>query len=786
MPFSSLDFISPKITLNYNGHNSHSSRIGGFLSLCLLIIIFILIFYCFWDLINPKFCTSFIYDEDVITKKIFQKINYLGINHFIQIYSHNNDGYFGNINNKNIIIYGIKENNKIYSNNNDEIVNLELSNIEHWLYDKCEKISDIHEKLFSKISNIVSNYSSSICLRYYYNPTDKKYYEIGNEGYLEPFLETNSLKEKRNSYKIIIKKCINSPFIKNFMGFECNSENEINKYLGIYKEIFIYFSNNKIVPFNLKNPIKSYFYSLSSSLNNYSYFENNIIFIPTKVTINRGYFIQTHKNVMTYTLNSYYNIDKNINNDFQNIVGLFNLYLNNKILNYEITSTNLIDILSRLGGIIKVLFFIFEVLNYLNHHYTIIENTKELFKIASGIETEFYDERDYMNFDGIRHVTTKNYKIRQLNTNDGLIRNFSPIMNKKKLKIPEPSPKARLSSKKNNISIYQINMTSNKKNKLSKRNTNTFNIKNHDKRKSYLSQVIHSKDKDSKNNSSFANNQSIHEYISYNQNQTIEKASNNLKQKDSKENNQKNERSKKSNNELNFSIRNKKSRKTNLRLPSNNNLEKNERNPHLFLRTNNEGRHKSINYGNQKKRNSILHKNYLIPKISSEVVNDSSKQNLVNSKNLIMSINHIKSHNERNKFDDSINRLDFNNNVTEIATSTKNLNVFSNNNGNLDPSAILKSIVKNKLKLEIAEPKDGLGFNQNYLNQKTNIFEFLKSLFICGKRNVNKISLISNFRLKLLSEEHLYRNQINLYLIQKIFQIEESYKFDINELYHNL
>ena len=606
---------------------------------------------------------------------------------------------------------------------------------------------------------------------------------MGNEGYIEPSLKIFNLKEKTNSYKIIIKKCINSPFVENFMGLECNSENEINKYLGIYKEIFIYFSNNKIMPFNFKNPIKSYFYSLSSSLNNYSYFENNIIFIPTKITINRGYFIQTHKEFMTYTLNSYYSIEKKINNDFQNIVGLFNLYLNNKILNYEITSTNLIDILSRLGGIIKVLFFIFEVLNYLNHRYTIIEDTKELFKITSGIETEFYDERDDMNFDNIRHLTTKNYKIKQLNTNDGLIRNFSPIMNKKKLKIPEPSPKARLS---NNISIYPINMTSNKKNNLAKRNTNSFNIRINDKRKSYLSQRIHLKNKNSRNNSSFINNQSINEYKSYNQDQTIEKTSNNLKQKDNKENNLKIERSKKCNNEINFSIRNKKSRKSNLRLPSNNNLEKNERNPHLFLRNNDERRHKSINYDNQKKRNSILHKNYFIPKISPEAVNDSSKQNLVNSKNLLMNINHIYSHNERNKFDDSINRLDFNNNVTEMATSTKNLNIFTNNNGNLDPSAILKSIVKNKLKLEIAEPKDGLGFNQNYLNQKTNIFELLKSLFICAKKNVNKISIISNFRLKLLSEEHLYRNQINLYLIQKIFQVEESYKFDINELYHNL
>ena len=63
---------------------------------------------------------------------------------------------------------------------------------------------------------------------------------------------------------------------------------------------------------------------------------------------------------------------------------------------------------------------------------------------------------------------------------------------------------------------------------------------------------------------------------------------------------------------------------------------------------------------------------------------------------------------------------------------------------------------------------------------------FLNHFLYAQKKNMNKIGLINIFRLKLLSEEHLYRNHINLYLIQKIFQIDDSYKFDINELYYNL
>ena len=50
----------------------------------------------------------------------------------------------------------------------------------------------------------------------------------------------------------------------------------------------------------------------------------------------------------------------------------------------------------------------------------------------------------------------------------------------------------------------------------------------------------------------------------------------------------------------------------------------------------------------------------------------------------------------------------------------------------------------------------------------------------------NNINLISQFRKKLLSEEHLFKVHINLYLLEKIFQIDEPYKFDVNELFNNL
>ena len=62
MSLSAIDFISPKITLYYKGRKSHISNIGGFFSLCLLVIILLLIIYIIWGvLLNPKITSALIY-----------------------------------------------------------------------------------------------------------------------------------------------------------------------------------------------------------------------------------------------------------------------------------------------------------------------------------------------------------------------------------------------------------------------------------------------------------------------------------------------------------------------------------------------------------------------------------------------------------------------------------------------------------------------------------------------------------------------------------------------------
>jgi len=802
MAISSMDFLSPKITLYYNGRNTHISQIGGLLSISLLVLIIIIIFYILWDIVNPELSSSFIYEINNVNDKISQTISYSGINHFIQIYTHTGNGWFGDLDKKNIMIYSIKENQNSFNNN----LNINLTNTEHWLYDKCETMSEINQNLFSKISKIIPNYSKSICLRYYYNPNEKQYYEVGFDGFISPKLETNEIFEKKYVYKIIIEKCVNNSFINN-MGYICNNQYEIDKYLDMYTEIFTYFSNNRILPMNYEYPFDTYFYSVSSTIHKMSFFENNIVFSPIKLITDKKIFRHKRED-LSYILNNNYQ-NNNFLSENSKTLGIFNFYLNNNIIIYHRKYFNILEDISHLGGITKVLFFIFQLINYVNYRYTILEHTKNLFHIRTGIDNNV-DGNDIF-FDK-NHITNHNYKIKVFNNNNiinsedinhRLTKNYNERENKKKSKYQQ-DPK---NSSKKNIILVPLNSKKAKNNYLNKRSRTKYmnannifmrkqlTIKNKDKRKSYMSQgyqIASRYDNSviSKNQSIFENDLSNNEIISINDRNNIN-YSNIVVSKDGIV---KYDSIHGPSNEISQSKNNKKIKKqtgfkhSNQQKPS---VEKSDNITNIILRNLESikgGRHKSVNFTNQSR---LLENNFasslnnrfglgMAGKNSSGFI-DSSKQVLVsNTKSPFMihnnKIQYEKRYDDYSRMPTLINNDIFTNNITTAL-----------HNSNIDPSNFLKNIILNKIKFHMPEVKRNATFFGS-LEKKINYLDFIKSfLNSCRRKEENKnLYLINKFRNKLLSEEHFFRSFINLYLLEKIFQIDEPHKFEINELYNNL
>ena len=110
--------------------------------------------------------------------------------------------------------------------------------------------------------------------------------------------------------------------------------------------------------------------------------------------------------------------------------------------------------------------------------------------------------------------------------------------------------------------------------------------------------------------------------------------------------------------------------------------------------------------------------------------------------------------------------------------NTTNLNTVIHN-PNTEAVSYLKNIIQSKIKLINPEGQHHTLLNQ--LDKKLKYFDYIKFFLLCNKRKENIINLIYNFRKKLLSEEHLYKTYIDLYLLEKIFQIDNQCKFDLNE-----
>ena len=81
MPLSSIDFLSPKITLFYKGRSSHISQIGGLFSSIFLIVLILFVINFLFEIVDPQINSVSIHEEYMNDMKYNQNLDYSGINH---------------------------------------------------------------------------------------------------------------------------------------------------------------------------------------------------------------------------------------------------------------------------------------------------------------------------------------------------------------------------------------------------------------------------------------------------------------------------------------------------------------------------------------------------------------------------------------------------------------------------------------------------------------------------------------------------------------------------------
>ena len=136
--------------------------------------------------------------------------------------------------------------------------------IDHWIYGKCDIDIDANDE---DTKNLIpmQEFSKAACIKKYYNPANKAYYDVNDKNYVAPKIEHGMSNENYTFYSFIIEKCKDDDLRKLAGLGSCKNKDAIE---SIVKSSFI---NLKILDnypdvLNYNQPFKKYLYSTNSLL----------------------------------------------------------------------------------------------------------------------------------------------------------------------------------------------------------------------------------------------------------------------------------------------------------------------------------------------------------------------------------------------------------------------------------------------------------------------------------------------------------------------------------------
>ena len=362
-----IDFLSPPITLFHLERRTHTSKIGGTLVLIMLVLVLSYISFLLYNLISHNNITS-IYHKQFQFQPGNYTFNSTSIYHFIKIFSPDNGGYFGKYDSKYIRIF------TTYAKPNYSYIDSNLELYDHWVFDSCQNNKDLDPSLFS--NNI--NLTNAACIKFYYNSTEKIYYDFKDKNFCWPNLE-NGISQINNIYlTTIVQKCTNTSFSNYILG-ECSPQKDIDDYLMKFSSIYLFFTDLLVDLANYTYPIQKFLNNINTGINRiHNSIENYIYYSPIKIRTKEGNIFGTTKDINSF----YFDFNReetNENNKNYFTIAKYNHLMQNNIEIYERIYKNAFDLISEIGGLIQIIFYIFFWINYIYNKYIVAYDTYSLF-----------------------------------------------------------------------------------------------------------------------------------------------------------------------------------------------------------------------------------------------------------------------------------------------------------------------------------------------------------------------------------------------------------------------
>ena len=401
MFFKKCDMISPPITLSFKGDYMHSSIFSGILTIIVYIITLVFTIYYALQFINKEKPTAYFFDRFIKEAGKFT-FNSSSIFHYLYLINKTTQSktYFDF---DMIRIIGIEDINieSYYSS-------IDLEDIPHWIYGFYKY--DVDTKGINDLIENKEEFEQSVCIRKYYNPNTKKYYDTtDNENFIWPSIEHGMSNPNSTFYGIIIEKCKNDN-LRKLLGFNnCNNNDIIDDYIysnGIILELIDHYSD----VLNYKEPFTKYFYSIGNLFFQKSYTLNNMNFNPALIKTHNGFFFDNVIEEKSYLFSQNEKVtmdeeieikdeegkpvyDENGEKKYKSsgIVSSYYFWMQNRLQYYERNYQRVQDILSEIGGLSRTVFIIAALINLTVSKYITLLDTEEF--ILSIDNKNYYNEK---------------------------------------------------------------------------------------------------------------------------------------------------------------------------------------------------------------------------------------------------------------------------------------------------------------------------------------------------------------------------------------------------------
>ena len=335
--FEGIDCFSPEITLYCNLKRKHSSIISSVISIFYYVTFLCISLYYFYLLLSHQKEKFMNFKKYINDAGVFE----LNSSNFYHTITLQGNAKFEE-NAINVIGVQLRPTNSLILEDNDLI--------DHWIYKKCDDNKD------------------ELCIKQYYNSTQKKLLDLSNPNFPFPSVHSNSNKDNSIPYSILIQSCQESSEKMN----SCLQSEEIEQIAEELRSIKIKFLDKFVELETYNNPFISRSNTFEVGIFTESISSTNFHFAPIIVRTNKGIIFNDVTEQRTYSFSQLHR--GNYRKETKSLLGMLNFWIQNETNVYEREYYSFAKVVISIAGLSRGSWYFFFLINFFFSRHTMYKD----------------------------------------------------------------------------------------------------------------------------------------------------------------------------------------------------------------------------------------------------------------------------------------------------------------------------------------------------------------------------------------------------------------------------